>query len=133
MSELKDFSTFFDTAMPVYHSDEHTMKGLKDLMDNHLMLLAEKDGDPKGFICGLINKHMFNPDIRTLTEIFWWVKMGERNTKAASYLIDSFVEWGKENVDWICFSIQQNTPIKPVSLVKRGFEFKEQAFLMEVQ
>ena len=51
----------------------------------------------------------------------------------ALQLLDEFVAWGKKNADWITFGVMTDTPVKDAALLKRGFVYREKAFLMEVE
>ena len=80
----------------------------------------------------MIAPHIFNPKIMTLTEVFWWVKPEHRGSRAGRDLIEEFILWGKENVDWIITTLEENSPVNDSVFLNRGFKPKERSFIMEV-
>jgi hypothetical protein len=106
--------------------------GLRRLIKYHLFLIAQKDGQPVGFMCGLVSPHIFNPKRLSLQEIWWWVDIDHRRGRAGKMLLDAFVEWGKEHVDWIFLATHRDTNVKPTALAKRGFVELETEWLLEV-
>jgi hypothetical protein len=133
VAELKSFSSVYRTKLPLFDDDEkHGREVLSNMIQNHLFLVAEHDSIGVGFIGGLVSPHFFNPKIRTLFELFWWVGEKYRGSRAGSMLLNSFVEWGKKNVDWITCSLEQHSQVKDESLLKRGFKCHERSFLLEV-
>lgn len=131
--ELKEFSLFYGTKNGLFSTEEYTRHGMTTLMKDHLVFVAEKDYvGPVGFIAGLYSHHIFNPTIRVLTEAFWWVPEQHRRSRAGYLLLQAFVDFGKENADWILFTLEHNSPVNPNALIDRGFKLKERSFLMEV-
>lgn len=103
-------------------------------MDNHLFLVsADEDDNMVGFITGMLLPHMFNPDIITLVEVFWWVNSSHRRSKAGLKLLNAYVDYGKQNADWIICTLESHSPVNDKAFIKRGFKYKEKSFLMEVQ
>ena len=133
LPELEEFSKFFDSKIPLYNED-YARVIVWDMItgDSHLFLVAERDGRPLGFICGFVSGHPFNPDIRTLVELLWWVKLEERGGSAGARLLNAFVDWGKSNVDWITMTLEDKSPVNDLTLTKRGFRLKERSFVLEV-
>lgn len=131
--ELKKFSDFFDSKYPVYGSDENYNRDLIfNLLTNHLFLIAEHDNNFAGFICGFVSKHIFNPEITVLSEIFWWVVPEYRLTKVGSLLFKAYEKFGEENCQWIVMTIESISQVKPEYFLDRGYKLKEQSFLREV-
>lgn len=137
VGQLKVFSAFFGTKRPLFPDDEFAAKGLAMMMTNHLVLVAEMFHDelsagPVGFIAGYVTPHPFNPTIRTLTETFWWVAEEYRWSRAGLKLLNAFVDWGRDNADWIMFALEEKSPVKEEVLLKRGFRLQERNYLCEV-
>lgn len=134
--ELWQFAGFMKTQHTLFNPDREVRRAtIKAIMDDHLFIVALNilDSDPIGFCAGVIHEHLLNPDLMVLHEVFWWIKGEYRaRTRAPVMLLRSFVEWGKKHVDWIFFSVQHNTPVKPDALLKRGFVEQERMYLMEV-
>lgn len=133
MEEIKIFSKFQDDKISMYGDDDYSKAYIAELVKTHLFLVSVDENDSLvGFISGWLTPHMFNPEIRTLVEAFWWVKEKHRRTKAGKELLDAFVKYGKENVDWVVCTIEHNSPVNNDVFLKRGFKLKETSFLMEV-
>ncbi len=131
--ELSKFAQFACTRLSMLPQNVEVIhEGLRKFIETHLFLVAENDGEAAGFVAGLVFPHLFNPEILVLQEIFWWVREQYRGSRAALLLLNAFVEWGREHVDWIFFSMQHNTPATDRALVKRGFKMHEQTYLLEV-
>jgi len=132
--QLKDFSDFFASELPLFPTDEFARKGITDLIQKHLVLIAydRETGERMGLIAGVVTPHLFNPDITVLAETFWWVPEEHRGTRAGAILLDAFIAWGKRNADWITIALESRTPIKETSLLKRGFRLQERSYLCEV-
>jgi len=134
MEELKNFDKFYDSKKKLYRDDETTSAVIGGLIENHVFFVAENNRTERvvGFISGLFCPHMYNPDIMTLVETFWWVNPEYRNTRAGLQLLNAYVDYGKENADWIICTIEADSPVNEKSFYKRGFKLKERSFLMEV-
>lgn len=133
LQELEGFSKFFGTKRPLMHDNqEYKENFLNNLVDNHACFIAEDNGVPQGFIAGFITPHFLNPDIRLLSELFWWVPEKFRLSRAGLKLLDRFLAYGKQNADWITFALETNSPVQDKSLIKRGFRLQERGFLMEL-
>lgn len=132
IEELKGFSKFFNSSIPLMPSDEAAEKILSVFIKDHFFRIGEIDGKPVGFISGLIGPHLYNPGIKVLTESFWWVKPEyRRRTKIGSMLFDDFCNYGERYCDWIIMTIEDNSPVNENIFLKRGFRFKEKSFIYE--
>lgn len=129
--ELRAFAAFIQTKRSLFH-EKYAERAIREAIENHLVFVAEREGERVGFILGMVHRHPFNPDIRVLSEHLWWVVPEHRRTRAASMLLDSFIEWGRAHVDWITFGTSRETALNPRSLLRRGFHTRELCFLMEV-
>jgi len=133
LSQLKKFSEFFGSKIPLFEDEAHSTQGLHSMICDHVVFIAEQDGvGSVGFISGWRTQHPFNPKIRWLAETFWWVDEPWRGTRAGLMLLNKFTEWGKQNADWITFGLEENSPINDKTLIKRGFRLHERSYLMEV-
>lgn len=134
MKQLKDFSDFYKSKQSLYGKDEVFSHNLiSGFIKEQVFFVAESEGEILGFIVGMVLPHVYNPGITTLTELFWWVKEEARGGRAGLKLLNAFVDYGKENVDWIICTIEDDSPVNEKSFLKRGFRFKEKSFLMEVR
>lgn len=132
IQELGKFSNFYQTKRPLLEDEQYASSVLTELMTKHFFRIAEKNDERLGFIGGMVLGHAFNPKIKTLTELCWWVEERFRGTRAGLMLINELVRWGKENCDWITVSLEANSPVNPDCLEKRGFNLRERNYLMEV-
>lgn len=133
-SQLKEFSEDYSTDFPPYKDQETSSKILKNLIENHLFYVASTDDtcEMVGFIAGFVCDHIYNPDIKTLAEAFWWVNKEHRRSGVGIELLETFEHWGKKNVDLIYMTIEEDTPLDERIFLNRGFKKKETAFVMEV-
>lgn len=133
ITQLREFSQFFQSKRPLFGDVNHAVKVITDMVMQHLCIISEDDtGTRSGFIAGYVMPHPFNPEIKTLTETFWWVDEAHRGSRAGLMLLNAFVGWGEKNVDWINIGIESNSPVSDRSLLKRGFKVAEKYFLKEI-
>jgi hypothetical protein len=132
LQELARFSVFFGSKTPLFSDSQYTRDGLTRLIETQLVLMAERDEERLGFIAGVLAPHTFNPAIRVLSELFWWVTPEHRGSRAALLLLNEFVEAGKTMADWITFGVETDTLVNEHSLTKHGFRLKERCYLMEI-
>jgi len=131
ISQLERFSGLYGHKRALFGDEAYAREGLRRLVETHFVRIASRKEVRLGFIAGIVAPHLFNPSIRNLTELFWWVAEEHRFTAAGLLLLDEFVTWGKENCDWINFNVTEQTAIDPDHLIKRGFKQYERSFLME--
>lgn len=135
MHQLRHFDVFFGAGRSLMPRDEnHAVVLLQSLIAQHVFYVAIDSGesDVAGFIAGHLAAHGFNPDIRTLTELFWWVEPPYRGSRAGSLLLDAYVDDGKRRADWVLMTLEHDSPVNDRVLLKRGFRMKERSYLLEV-
>jgi RimJ/RimL family protein N-acetyltransferase len=131
--ELGRFDQFFGGKRPLLEDEDYARGVLIQMIEKHFMLIAEReDAGPIGFIGGIVTPHLFNPNIRVLGELFWWVQPEYRGTRAGLMLLNEFTAWGKANVDWLTIALEDHSPVSDRSILKRGFKPKEKSYLLEV-
>lgn len=131
LEELEEFQNWFGSKKPLFDK-ESAPKIVETWIEKHLVFIAEKDTVGQiGFIIGAITPHLFNPKLRMLAELLWWVDPLHRHTRAGHELLSEFVHWGRNNVDWITFSLQDITPVKETTLKRFGFRHLEHCYLIE--
>lgn len=129
--ELKHFAEFYASSHSLFSDDDgYNRATLKQLIENHYFIISENDGVKSGFIAGMISKHLFNPKITTFTELFWWTRPEFRRSGAGGLLLQEFSEFGKQ-FSWIIMTIENDSPVKPESILKMGYKYKEQSFIKE--
>lgn len=134
LKQLESFSKFYTSRRNLWPDDsEYAVAGVKTIIDNHLVYVADhSEHGIVGLIAGFITPHFFNPKIRVLAEMFWWVDVEFRNTSAGSRLFAEFLNWGKANADWVTMVLEHNSPVREETLLKRGFKLQERSYLFEV-
>lgn len=131
VKQLKDFADFYGTKKSLFLSATNTESLLKNLGINHVMFVAEKDGELQGFIAGYFNPHPYNPEIKVLNEAFFWVEPNKRGSRAAIKLLDRFVGFGKRFADFVSLTLEDESQMSEKHFIKRGFKLKERNFLLE--
>jgi hypothetical protein len=135
--ELQAFSKFFDSKYPLL-GDEQLVRGMLDACRrDHYLRVADRVGNGDavhlGFLAGTVTGHPFNPQIKTLTELLWWVKPEHRGSRAGLMLFDDFVQFGKDiAANWIIFGLETISPVSDEFMIRKGFKHKERNFLMEL-
>lgn len=131
--QLGKFSEFFESKYKLFGDIDYIKAALVPLINNHPFFIAENEIELRvGFISGNVFDHPFNPNIKTLLETFWWVDEAHRNSRAGAMLLNEFINYGKQNCNWIVMTLEHNSPIKEESLLKRGFRNQEHTYLMEI-
>lgn len=133
MDELREFALFYNTKKNLFPSDNFALNKIAELVTDHVSYVAYADEDPAGFIIGLFTPHLFNPEIRVLHELFWWVVPRYRGSRAGYMLLEDFMKYGEENADWINFSLEKQSPVKESVLLSRGFHHHETNYLKEIE
>ena len=131
LKELAAFSKFIQTRHCLYGEEEYSRKGLQLLIDEHVLLIAEKDFIPIGFVAGYFTPHLFNPKIKIICELFFWVTPNHRRSRAGSLLMDAYIAEGMKKAQSITFSLNRFTRMNERSLLRRGFSHHESTFLLE--
>lgn len=129
--ELKKFSEFFGSKIPLYDDREQAENVVSNMIKHHPFWIACQDDKPIGFISGYLTPHPYNSKLKQLSETFWWVRPESRGTAAGKMLLETFIAFGKDNADWVSFTLEEKSPVKDSCLTKRGFKLVERAYLME--
>lgn len=136
LSELKKFSNFLEMKRSPYGDEEVCRASLLSFIENQLLLLAVNNVSEietkLGFIGGFLTPHIFNPKLRVLCEVFWWVAEEHRGTRAGAMLLGAFLEYGETHADMITFSLEAKSPVNENTLLKRGFVFQEKNYIKEI-
>jgi len=133
LGQLLEFSKFYGTKLSLFGSEDVARAGVINLVDNHVCFLAWRGDDRLGLIAGYEVDHPYNPEIRLLTESFWWVDPKHRMSRAGLMLLDKFTEYGEDNCDWVTFALEHHSPVKDDCLLRRGYRLNERSYLKEVE
>ncbi len=131
--ECVSFSNTYPSKFSFVGNESYAKEFLRNIVENHLVIIALSDGVRAGFIAGMVQPHHFNPDIIMLTELLWWVPVEFRMTGSGGKLFLEFMKYGKENCNCITFTLEETTPITDQALIKRGFKLTEKAYLLECE
>lgn len=109
----------------------------------HLYLLTQKvvaegtafivkcDGTCVGALASILVPNMYNPEIQTLAELFWYVLPEYRNTRAGALLFSAFDDKGEDISDEAVMSLLGGSSVNIKTLEKRGFLLGEHSFRKE--
>jgi hypothetical protein len=135
----KDMEWFVETACVNMLKYETLREDLVNV-DNLYMLasltaisgtsfVVKVDGVNAGAIGGILSPNLFNPDITTLSELFWYVLPEYREGRVGAMLLNKFLEVGDEQADEISMSLLISSKLKKESLFKKGFVLQEYSFI----
>lgn len=136
LGQLRAFAVFFGTKRSLFPSDDEVALAIVHHLIASLEFFIATDNrtlQPAGFIAGALGPHPYNPELRTLTEVFWWVSPERRGSSAGARLLDHFEHVGREKADWIIMTLEAKSPVDPATLARRGYQLHERSFLMEVE
>lgn len=112
---------------------EYLCELANELIEGHVVLIAEKDGNPIGMIAGQITPVVFNPNCLILQELFWWMKEDHRNSLIAFKLYDAFKQKAKDlKIDKLIMVSTEYTPTLFRYYKKKGMRPVEQSFILEL-
>lgn len=97
-------------------------------IENGTAFVVSKDGNNCGAIGGFLTENLFQPSIRTLAEIVWYVLPEYRNSRAGYLLLKAFEKRGRELADEITLSILPSSSVNTETLNRMGFTLSELAF-----
>lgn len=130
---LKDSSDYYQSKHQLYGDDEmYSHNIVTGIIQEHVFFVAEREGEIIGLIAGMLTPHIFNQDLMTLTQLFWWIKPEYRAGKTALRLLNAYNKAGEEKAKWIICTTHKHTPINDRSFLKRGFILNEKSFLKEI-
>lgn len=134
IAQLKNFSEFYGTYYKLFGSEEFAQSFLDNLIKNHVVFVAESEAvGLVGLIAGYSVPHLYNREMKVLSELFWWVDETYRGSRAGAMLLRAFEDYGRANCDWIIMTLIENrSPVHESSLIKRGYHLHERSYLLEV-
>lgn len=131
LDQLFEFSKFYGTKKNLFGSEQYAIDYVTKIVKEHFVLVSENENEKTGFIAGLILQHPFNPEIKLLQELWWWVKPEYRQGRSGYKLFKDFSDFGKKFCDWTVFALEENSPVNDKILLKNGFRHKETTYLRE--
>ena len=101
-------------------------------MESKTAFVVKQDDEPVGALGGILVPNLFNPELTTLAEIFWYVPPEYRNTRVGGMLLLELERAGEELADEITLSLLPSSTIKMETLEKRGFKLSEFGFRKQI-
>ena len=109
--------------------NRNTLQKLASLgMESGTAFVAKSGDKCVGAIGGLVVPNLFNPELVSLNEVFWYVLPEFRKTRAGYLLLKAFDNKGKEVADFTNMCLLFDSPVSIESLEKRGYMLKEFSF-----
>lgn len=100
---------------------------LYSLLDRTMCLVALKEDIPIGATAFTITPNLYNPNIVSLVELFWYVLPEYRKTRAGFLLIKELENTASQIANDLIISILPHSDINIKSLEKRGYKLEEYA------
>lgn len=140
LAQLRQFAEFFGSARSLFPDDVTAVEKLTTLMDPDVgcfLIATFRDlygtDLPLGFIAGVLTPHFFNPSIRVLSEVLWWVTPEHRGGRAGITLLNAYEMYARDaGADWVTMTLEEKSPVNPTALTKRGFRLYESSYLKEL-
>ncbi len=106
---------------------------IPEMIRNHVMLIAEAEN---GIRCGVLGAmktpHLFNPGVKMLSEVFWWVDPKARGCGAGARLLIAYDNLVVSGYDMGTVSLLENSRVRDESLEELGFKRSDSVFLKVV-
>lgn len=129
-AQLRDFADSAPLLRKLYGSQEHAEVVVGNLVRDHYMAIAERDGAPVGFIAGMLAPHPFNPDLLFAAEVFWWVTLPHRGSRAGAMLFNDFDRWADNSgAHLVGMTREASSPISERAYLRRGYQPAEQQYV----
>lgn len=106
----------------------HLYKMAEKIINEQTGLVVFKNGEPVGCIAALLSPNPYNPEVKTLVELFWYVVPEHRKGRAGYILLNNYIRLAEEISDEATLSLLATSDVNTSSLEKRGFKLKEFAF-----
>lgn len=103
------------------------LQGIKD----RTAWVAFKEDIPVGALGSLLLPNVFNPELASLAEVFWYVLPEYRRGRAGLLLLDVFDECGKQRAYDSTLSLLDSSEVNDKTLARRGFYLAEKGYRKE--
>jgi ribosomal protein S18 acetylase RimI-like enzyme len=98
------------------------------VMEEGTAFVVLSNNIPVGAIAGIVISNLYNPNIVTLTELFWYVLPEYRSTRVGYMLLKALEKRAGEVANELTLSILPHSEVNIDTLEKRGFKFEELGF-----
>lgn len=136
LEQVREFDRFAGHTYSLVPSDEtKAIAKLESFITNEncRFFIASDISGPMGFLLAVICPHYFNDELLTMAPLLWWVDPRFRGGTVGARLFEHFNRCAEEEgAHLIPFNLEAHSPISDRAMEKRGFVFRERAFLREV-
>lgn len=94
--------------------------------------ICKKNGEPVGILASLLVPNTYNPEIKTLAELFWYVIPEARKGRAGALLLEAHINMAKNIADEATLSTLGSSEVNPKTLTRKGFIHEENAYRIKV-
>jgi len=101
---------------------------LTQMIDDHYLLVATRDGDIVGFLGMLLGPVLFNPDYTQAVEIFFYVQPEHRDRGIAENLREEADIYLEDKVDVVGFGDMSSGTDMDKFYTDRGFTLTERTY-----
>lgn len=121
---------FMKQVFPKHEVDKAHLEAMGvALQQSHVLLVAEEDGELRGFIAGIYQRHFLNPNVSLLQEVAWWVPEKWRNTYTGWALLKTFS--ALKNTDMTSVGLLQQSGVADRHMEKLGYKKFETAWVKD--
>ena len=100
----------------------------KVLEENTMFVAVDNDGLPVGALAYLQVDNLYNPCVKTLAELFWYVDVEVRKTRVGLLLLKAFKEVSEKEGKEAMMSLLPSSNVNFKSLERLGFSLCEYGF-----
>lgn len=115
---------------PAYFNPEAVEKLIRLGIASNTMWVVLKNNSLVGALGALEIPTLFNPNIISLSEVFWWVNPDNRMSRAGLLLLNTFMDAAKKYEE-ASLSLLSTSMVMNESIAKRGFRLREFGFYKE--
>lgn len=104
------------------------------LTENHVMLVAEHNGEVVGMIGLIVTNFPFEPELLGAYEIIWWVEPEAQKLGIGKALLEAIDPVAKQKgASFIHMVCMANSPIEAAALyIKSGYDHTEMSFTKRI-
>ena len=119
---------FDEVCRPELVNIPHLYNLANTTMEQQTSWIVINNGTPIGALGSVLVPNIYNPEIKTLAELFWFVVKEYRMTRAGFLLFKAFEQKAKDCADEATLSLMFSSEVRTETLEKRGFIMEEMAF-----
>ena len=139
IEQLVAFDRFYGAKHSLVPPDWYARDLISRLVDQGPFYVAVRELERVGFIAGAVHGHLYNPNVRVLTTLFWWVVPEARGSSAGARLFHELRRYARtHSIDQFILTLQEAwdrkcaTGIKPETLLQGGFRPQETSYVLEL-